>query len=373
MVKKLKRNQKARSVMISRIALFGGVGLCLLLGLAAALNLPTIHRQENRIEGFLTASHNNVSSAVAEGNICGNKGPAPAQYKHVIWIFEENRDLGEVIGSRFAPFVTSLAHQCGYSTNFTDNEPEQAFGFGHHSLSHYLADTSGSNCMIGNALKGVGCLANGANKASQHSLSTVSIFEQVQNEGQTWKSYQESAPHNCALTNKGRYVARHDAAVYYSRIRPACQKFDIPIPPLQTQPKGQLIDDITNNTLPTFALVTPDLNHDMHDGTVAVGDAWLRAYLEPLLKSKSYIDGQTAVFIMWDEAAHNNQPIPNLVIAPTVRPGSVATSMNGFAVLGATEDMLDLPKLGCATGLPPGGIGQCYPGAVTNLRSEFNL
>ena len=51
----------------------------------------------------------------------------------------------------------------------------------------------------------------------------------------------------------------------------------------------------------------------------------------------------------------------------------MAAPMNGFAVLGTTEDLLGLPRLGCATGTPPGSVGQCYAGATTDLRAVFGL
>jgi hypothetical protein len=317
-----------------------------------------------------------TSQPIATANVCGQAVKPPSHYDHVIWITEENKSLSQVIGSPKAPFISSLAKQCGYSTKYTDNVPRPSWSLGYHSMSHYLAAVAGSNCESGNNRRGTGCLYNDAIKPAQKTLSTVSIFQQLKDAGYSWKSYQESSPRNCSLTNRGLYAARHDAALFFSAIRPDCSASDIAIPTLtngQNTPTGQLIQDIKNNKLPTFAYVTPNLNNDMHNGSVKLGDAWLQAYLEPLFASADYKKGSIAVFIIWDEAPRVNQTLPNMIIAPSVHGGGIAVPVNGFAVLGATEDLLGLQRLGCATGTPLGAVGQCYSGATTDLRAVFGF
>jgi hypothetical protein len=305
--------------------------------------------------------------------VCGQRSAAPAHYSHIVWILEENRSLTQVMNPVSAPFITALAKQCAYSTKFDDNEPRQSFGAGYHSVVHYIADVAGSNCIEGNGRKGTGCLGGNANNPMAVSVPTESLFQQVTKAGLTWRSYQESAPASCARENHGLYVPRHDAAVYFSKIRTDCQKYDMPIATLHGHPTGSLIHAIETNSLPTFSYITPNLNHDMHNGSVAAGDAWLRSYLMPLFRSQSYEDGQTVVFVIWDEANKSNSSLPNLIIAPTARSGADALPINGFTVLRATENMLGLPYLGCATGVPPGGTGTCYAGASANLRHALSI
>jgi hypothetical protein len=317
-----------------------------------------------------------VSTPTAATNICGQAVKAPLKYDHVIWITEENKSLKQVIGSPSAPYISSLASQCGYSTNFTDNEPRPIWSLGFHSMSHYLAGVAGSNCKTGNNRQGDGCLMNDSINPLFQTLPTVSIFEQLKKAKLTWRSYQESAKANCSLTGLGLYAARHDPVLFFPTLRSNCEFNDVAIPTLanaQNAPTGRLIDDIKNGTLPTFAYVTPNLNNDMHNGSVKLGDAWLQAYLEPLFASAEYKKGRTAVFVIWDEAPLAGQTLPNLFIAPSIHGGATALPMNGFAVLGTTEDLLGLPRLGCATGTPPGGVGQCYSGATTDLRNVFGF
>jgi hypothetical protein len=72
--------------------------------------------------------------------------------------------------------------------------------------------------------------------------------------------------------------------------------------------------------------------------------------LPPILGSSAYRSGTTAVFVIWDEYT----PMPSVVIAPSVRPGTVVSMpVNHFALLGATEELLGLPAfLGSAASAP---------------------
>jgi len=40
---------------------------------------------------------------------------------------------------------------------------------------------------------------------------------------------------------------------------------------------NQLPNDFT--TLPTISIIDPNLNNDMHDGTIAQGDTWLQQHM----------------------------------------------------------------------------------------------
>ena len=351
--------------------------VCPSLGVAAVAVVVAIFSGSLTLFGDRLATLTQPNSApVADQNVCSNSAKPPDHYDHVVWILEENKALNQVIGHADAPFISSLAKQCGYSTNYGDDEPRSAKGLGYHSLSHYLAGVSGSNCDLGNGQLGTHCVMNDAITPAKQSLSTETIFQQAQAAGLSWRSYQESSPSNCSLMSRRLYAARHDAALYFDSIRSTCPIYDIAIPGLANAndaPSGALISAIRSGKLPSFSYVTPNLNNDMHNGSVKIGDAWLRAYLEPLFDSADYKAGKVAVFIIWDEAQKAGQPLPNLVIAPSVHTGAVNAPMNGFTVLGTTQQLLGLPRLGCATGTPPGGMGTCGNGATTDLRAVFGL
>src|SRR5205823_4769754 len=120
------------------------------------------------------------------------------------------------------------------------------------------------------------------------STSSQSIFGQVP----SWRAYEESMPTNCDPTNSGLYAVRHNPPPYF-RALVGCATFDVPYTQLST--------DLTNNTLPAFTFVTPNLDDDTHNAAVSVGDQWLQSNLPAIFASAAYQSGTTVVFLTWDE------------------------------------------------------------------------
>ena len=109
-----------------------------------------------------------------------------------------------------------------------------------------------------------------------------------------------------------------------------------------------------------FTFVTPNLQNDMHDGSIRRGDSWVAAFVAKVVASPQYQEGSLALFITWDE---NDGPvhvagnqIPLLVVAPSVVPGTrVATASDHYSLLATWQDLLGLPRLGrAAEGRQPG-------------------
>jgi phosphatidylinositol-3-phosphatase len=96
--------------------------------------------------------------------------------------------------------------------------------------------------------------------------------------------------------------------------------------------------------LPAFALVTPDLCDDMHDCSIATGDAWLSTFIKPLLAVK-----RTAVFIVFDEGSSNvggGGHVALLIAGSSVKPHSQFTPPTShYGLLRTAEDALGLPAL----------------------------
>jgi hypothetical protein len=262
---------------------------------------------------------------------CGAPGSAPLGYDHVIWIWMENHDYRQVIGSSLAPFETALAGACGSATAYRS--------VGRPSLPNYIAATSGATQGIGDDLG-----------PATHRLSADNIFRQVRSSGRVARSYLESMPANCALVDSGTYWAHHNPAAYYigGSDRAACQSDDVPL--------GALPHDLSSG-FPAFAFVAPNACHDMHDCPVGSGDAWLAHWLPQILSSPAYTSGKTAIFVVWDEYT----PAANLVIAPHTPAGiRYSAVVDHYSLLRTTEDLLGLPHLGAA-------------GAAASLRGPFGL
>ena len=243
-----------------------------------------------------------VTHAPASPNApCGIVSTPPRNVDHVIWIWMENKSSDKIIGSPSAPYENRLAAACGLATNY--------HAVAHPSLPNYIAATSGSTQGI-----------TDDEPPSSHPLDVASIFSQLKAMGKTWRSYQESAPANCALTSSGLYAVKHDPAPYYTGIRSDCAAWDVP---MGTTERGSFLDDLTRGTLPAFSFVTPDLCNDTHDCPVATGDAWLQSWFAKILASPAYLSGRTVVFLAWDEDDHSaSNHIPLVVVSPSTRPGT---------------------------------------------------
>lgn len=313
------------------------------------------------------------------GTICNDTGAklsAPATLKHLIVVLEENENFGSVNGNAAAPYIGSLAAKCGVATNYADN----CFTDNLLSLPHYLALTSGSNCDVGLDSGGTGCIRDD-NDPGSHVLTTKSIFDQVS----SWKSYQESMQSACATTSSGRYACKHNPAVYYSDLS-SCSASDVSIPTITcsasgkmkacTTPQNAFTDELANDTLPAFSFVTPNLDNDMHDGTVTQADNWLFTYLPLVFASPAYLRGEVAVLVLWDEQSSLTfgGATPNLFISPYITAGTTtAVQMNHFSVLRAMESALGISTfLGCASGTISGGA-TCPAGSTTDVRSAIGF
>jgi hypothetical protein len=261
---------------------------------------------------------------------CGTMKTAPA-YRHVIWIWFENHD---VMGSSSAPYFNSIASKCGVATN--DHNVT------HPSLPNYIAATSGTASLEQ--------FYSDCPPSDDCSSSAPSIFGQ----GETWKAYEESMPSNCDPSNTDDYAARHNPPAFYPALT-TCSANDVPY--------RQLATDLASNALPAFSFITPNLTDDMHDGTIAQGDAWLSSNLPTILASPEYTSGSTAVFVTFDEGNDDGQTgedcvadtsdnschVLTIVISPSTAAGSTsATMFSHYSLLATTEQLLGLPALGRA-------------------------
>jgi phosphatidylinositol-3-phosphatase len=260
---------------------------------------------------------------------CGTTTSPPASWQHVVWIVMENKQYGQVIGSSDAPYISSLAAQCGSATSM--------YAEAHPSLPNYIAMVSGSTQGI-----------TDDSGPSSHPLNVASIFSQL---GSGWKSLEEDMPSNCYMGNSGNYAVRHNPATYFTNIVAQCAAQDVP---LGSSP------DISAR----FTFVTPNLCNDMHScptqsdisTEVKTGDKWLSSFIPKLTSTAEYKAGNTMIFLTWDEddySSSNANHIATLVIAPSTPPGlKVTTRYDHYAMLRTTEELLGLPFIGSAAGAP---------------------
>jgi hypothetical protein len=248
--------------------------------------------------------------------------PVPG-FRHVVVILFENKGPGAVLGNRSAPAFNVFARGGAVLSGYR--------GVTRPSLPNYLALVSGSTHGI-------------TTDCTRCTVGGPSLADTLAANGRTWKAYAEGLPRaGWTGAGAGRYAKKHVPFLYFRNVlaRPAWLRNVVPLKRLSPR------------RLPDFALVIPDLCHDMHDCPVRVGDAWLRRFLPPLLEVP-----ETAVFVTFDESYGPGNRVPALALGPLVRPGSRFTlAMTHYGLLRTIEDALRLPRLGSsARARPVSGI-----------------
>jgi hypothetical protein len=164
----------------------------------------------------------------------------------------------------------------------------------------------------------------------------------------SWKAYMDAMPRPCfGPTRAGPYAKRHNPFLFFTDITSNPQRC------ARVVPLAALAHDERAGTLPRFSWITPDLCHDMHNCSVAHGDAFLARLVPPLVRA---VGPDGAIFITWDEgttkrgccggrAAGGN--IPTFVAGGAVRPGAApVTAYDSLSILRTIEDAWRLPRLG---------------------------
>jgi phospholipase C len=203
----------------------------------------------------------------------------------VFTIVMENHSRGQIFGSSKAPFINSLAAHYAVAADYHDS-------YVHPSEPNYFWMVAGQN---------FGVLDDG-DPSSHHLDATSHVADQIEASGLTWRSYQESMGEPCGLTSHGRYAAKHDPFVYFDDVNgwdgteyhPDVRCND------HVVDYTELDADIAAGKVPRYAFITPNLDDDMHDGSIAQGDAWLANEIPKIMASEAYKNGGV-IFLLWDE------------------------------------------------------------------------
>ena len=254
----------------------------------------------------------------------GQAAPRPVpQLDHAIVVVLENKQRDKVLGNPAAPAFNAFAANGAVLAGYR--------GVTHPSLPNYLALVSGSTHGI-------------ASDCTSCTVRGRSLADTLEAKRRTWKTYAEGLPRpGWTGPFKGRYAKRHVPFLYFRTVlsKPARLRRVVPL--------SQLSRDLAAKRLPDFALVVPDLCHDMHDCPVATGDAWLKRFLPRLLRLPN-----TAVFVVCDESDSLDPRVPGLVIGTAVRPGSqFRPRLSHYGLLRTIEDAWGLARLGRSASVGP--------------------
>lgn len=240
---------------------------------------------------------------------------------------EENHSIQQVFPAGM-PYLWGLARQYGYASDWSD--------IGHPSLPNYLAIFGGSAFNEpDDCAPGPGCTYPGP-----------TVFGQALALGHTAKSYEESMPQPCALSSDGQYDVNHNPWAYFPDEAASCRSDDVPA---GTPASGALVSDVRGGKLPTVALVTPNLLHDGHDGTLAQADAWLRAWIPVLMSGPDWRNGRLAIVVAFDEGEQAGQ-VPVVLMTPGISGATMNRQANQYALTRLIDQFTGAEPLRQASG-----------------------
>ena len=279
-----------------------------------------------------------------------------AALQTVFVIVMENHNWSSISGSASAPYINNtLLPQASYALNY-QNVPGL-----HPSLPNYLWLEAGTN---------FGVTADGDVSAFPQT-STQHLVTLLQNAGISWKSYQENITGTtCPLVTSGLYAPKHNPMVYFNDVNNS-QNASSANCISHVRPYTELATDLTNNAVPRYNFITPNLCDDMHNTTgcattnsISNGDTWLKNNLPAIMASSAYRNGG-AIFITWDESEGSNVPIGMIVLSPKAKGGGYTNSISytHSSLLRSIETIFGVTPLlgGAATATDLGDLFTSFP------------
>lgn len=209
-------------------------------------------------------------------------------FDHVVVVIEENRSAAQVADE---PYIASLIRQGLRLTN--------SHAVTHPSEPNYIALFSGSQ--------------HGVTDDGHYDLTGPNLCTSLINRGHTFGGYSQGLP---AAGYRGDaftpYVRKHAPWAAFTNTPNAVNM------PFSDFPSHF-------STLPSVSIVVPDLQNDMHDGSAAVADSWLRANLDAYVQ---WAKRHNSLFILtFDEcdgsAPVSTTPILTVFAGAHVKPGSI--------------------------------------------------
>ncbi|MFC1440492.1 alkaline phosphatase family protein [Streptacidiphilus sp. N1-10] len=239
--------------------------------------------------------------------------PTPA---HVVVVMEENHSYSDIIGNSSAPYFNSLAGQGALLTS--------SYAVTHPSEPNYMALFAGST--FG--------LSSDACPVSEG--TTANLGSELLAAGDTFKGYSEGLPSTGSTTcSSGKYARKHSPWINFSNVPTADS---LPFTSFPTSSSGYA-------SLPTLSFVIPNLNDDMHDGTIAAADTWLNS------KMSAYATWAKAnnslLIVTWDEDDYTeSNQVPTIIVGQSVKTGTYDETVNHYNLLATLEQMYGLKAVG---------------------------
>lgn len=238
--------------------------------------------------------------------------PTPS---HVVIVIEENRSQANIIGNKSAPFINALAAGGALMA--------QSFAETHPSEPNYLALFAGDTFGV---TKDV-CPVNAG--------AAPNLASELLAAGYTFGGYAEDLPAvGSPVCSAGKYARKHVPWANFSNV-----------PPANSVPFSAFPTAASYPNLPTVSFVIPNNDNNMHDGSIAAGDAWLNRQLVDYANWASA--NNSLLIVTWDEDDYTeNNQVPTIIVGQGVTTGQYDETVNHYNLLATLEAMYGLAKVG---------------------------
>jgi acid phosphatase len=260
------------------------------------------------------------STASASKSSTSTTSTGLPKFAHVLVVVEENHGYGQIIGSPSAPYINSLVRSGTLLTN--------SYAITHPSEPNYVALFSGSTHGL-------------TSDACPNSYSGPDLYSALHAVGRHFTGYSEGLPSaGSKVCRLGKYARKHVPWTNFSDV-----------PASANQPLTAFPSDFSRLSSVTF--VIPNLNDDMHDGTIAQGDSWLKQHLSRYI---SWARTHNSLFVLtYDEdETHEGNRIPTLFVGAHLKAGSrYGGKVDHYTVLRTIEDIFGTQHVGQSASRAP--------------------
>lgn len=209
-----------------------------------------------------------------------------------------------------APYINdTLVPQGAHPSNY--NNPPHI----HPSLPNYLWLEAGTNFGI----------LNDNHTGSQNTQTTTEhLVTLLKNAGISWRSYDAwSTGKACPIGQEHTPFVFFDDVTDHLDIH---SQYCID----HVRPISELDGDLADGTTARYSFIVPNLCQAMHSycgqNQIKAGDDWLSGVVPKILDSSAYKKGGV-LFIVFDEAAHGDGPIPLLILSPFAKSNGYTNSV----------------------------------------------
>ncbi len=250
-----------------------------------------------------------VKTAVA-ASVPTKEDKAIPKYQHIFVIIEENKSYDQIIGNPNAPIINKLAKTYNLADNFyAEVHPSEAnyiamLGgdtFGIHDDDAFYCQAGSSDRFCGNSRK---------SDYVNHTVTSKSLMDQLEQKGLTWKGYFEDIPNPGSKVvvapdpQRPLYASKHNGFINFKSVQDD--------PNLQNKIVGfnQLATDLQSGNVPNYSHIILNQCHEMHgleecpdlQKLIQTGDTKIGEIVKEITSSKLWAaPGNNAIIITWDE------------------------------------------------------------------------